>query len=247
MKKVKRIFMAIISAALCAAMLSGISVSAAGKSVWSESKAMTNAKYYSKYIKLTEKYSKKETKNTVTYEKSRTKKYVDKVFAVVEDENANLDYSIINKDEILSLVRNGDNVKRVIYSNGIGEITYGSSEKVTVLNVADKTKYVYDVPEEYSPEYSTEVVRFGLDFGIDNDEKGKIFKFKFEEKIYYYEEFEGENFGTTGFLFSEKGTPLTINVNGDIYCYKLSFTVDDSAFKIPKGYKAVDFYDFYFD
>lgn len=77
LRKLKKALPAIVSAVLCVTMVLGITASAA--SVWSETKALTNAKYNSNYIKWVEKYSEKESKNTVTFSKSRTKKYLDKM------------------------------------------------------------------------------------------------------------------------------------------------------------------------
>ena len=69
--------------------------------------------------------------------------------------------------------------------------------------------------------------------------KGKIFRFKSKEKLYYYEEFNG-----SGFIFNENGTPLAAYLDGEAYCISFKTTVDDSEFNIPNNYKTVSFDDF---
>ena len=67
-------------------------------SVWSETKALTTAKYNSNYIKWVEKYSAKDTKNTVTFGKSRTKKFYEKQLKTLNAEEPQFALNLVTKD-----------------------------------------------------------------------------------------------------------------------------------------------------
>lgn len=69
-RKFKKVLFSVVSAVLCVTMILGVSASAAKNTVWSDTKALTSAKYNSNYIKWLEKYGEKEAKNTVSFSKS---------------------------------------------------------------------------------------------------------------------------------------------------------------------------------
>ena len=115
LRKLKKALPAILSAVLCVTMVLGITASAA--SVWSETKALTGAKYNSNYIKWVEKYSEKDAKNTVTFGKSKTKKFFDKMIKVTKSDDPQMCVSVINKNVLLSIAYKDDNMKMVIYED----------------------------------------------------------------------------------------------------------------------------------
>ncbi len=262
--KIKRKISGFIAAALCCTMLTGTAVyaedtsltaavsttadygvKAAKKSVWSETKSIAGAKYNSNYIKLAEKYSKKEKKKSISFGKSRTKKFLEKFYKEMDAEGTEheIKMSLLTKDEIVSVALKDNNFKTVMYEDGEGIAIYITPKEMTMLAVNDKEKMTIPIPEDFDyDEYWTEALDQGLvaddinlSAGIEDDEKGKYFKIKSNDKIYYYEEF-----GSEGVLFSEKGTPLAIVSDGFAACFTVSYSVKDSEFDIPKGYKEAE-------
>lgn len=258
--KIKRKISGFIAAVLCCTMLTGTvvyaedssltaavsgeadyGVKAAQKSVWSETKSLAGATYNSNYIKLAEKYNAKEKKNTISFGKSRTKKFYEKFLKEMDSESSEIElrFSLLTKEEIISVTLKDNKYKSVMYSDGEGIAIYMTPKEMTMLSVNDKEKMTLPIPEDFDyDEYWAEALDMGivsddiyLSTGIDDDEKGKYFKIKSGEKIYYYEEFNSE-----GILFSEKGTPLAIVSDGFAACLNVSYSVKDSAFDIPDGY-----------
>ena len=248
LSKLKKALPAIISALLCVTMVLGITASAEKKnsgdsSVWSDSKALTSAKYYSKYIKLASKYSEKDSKNTVTYDKSRIKKFVDKFTKAASAKNPEFSLSLIDKESIIYLAVKDNNSKAVICMYNTGLAFYSDGKKMSYLSVGDKIM-TDDIDDDSTGTDAAASIADEFDFGISENAKGKVFKFKSEEKIYYYEEFENDYY-VIGMLFNESGSPLAIVVDDEVYCISFKTSVDDSEFKIPKGYKNLDIDDFY--
>lgn len=249
LRKLKKALPAIVSAVLCVTMALGITASAA--SVWSETKALTTAKYNSNYIKWVEKYSEKETKNTVSFSKSRTKKFYEKQLEAFNDKDPQFAVNMITKDEIVSVAYKGRKIKMVVYTEKEGLAIYMDSKQMTLLSVADKEKLTAPIPDDV--EYDDLVDEmlesyanfdndsyFSDDLGIADNAKGKIFKFKSGENTYYYEQFDTDNMGSVGFLFDSKGNPLAMNSDGIAICFQIKYTVKDSEFTIPKGYTEMD-------
>lgn len=249
MKKIKKIIPAVVSALLCTAMLLSVTASAEKKStavnIWKESKALTSAGYYSKHIKLASKYSEKDTKNTVVYDKSRMKKFADRFVKAAGADDPELSFSLIDKNSIIYFAVKGDNCKAVIcFDDLMGIALYINEKKATYLSVEDKVKMT-ETDSSYKSDgrEAASMLAEDFDFGISENAKGKIFKIKSDEKIYYYEEFESDYY-VVGMLFSEKGNPLAIVVDDEVYCISFKTKVADSEFSIPKGYKEVDYDDF---
>lgn len=255
LKRLKRVFPAVVSALLCAAMALGVTASAASSGIWKEAKALTSLKYNSQYIKWAEKYSEKETKNTVSYSKSRTKKFLDKLNKTVNKENPTYSFGLIEKNGFINYVFKDGSLKIISLVDGEATTMYIHDYSITLLSVKNKTKVsaggkmIKDEFNRLSSEHiqkRTAEVAEVYDFNIAENAKGKLFKFKSDDKIYYYEEFEIEDsyFDNVGFVFTEKGTPIAMAMNGNAFCISFKTTVDDSEFKIPKGYKTVDIDDF---
>lgn len=247
LRKLKKAIPAVISAILCVTMVLGVTVSAEKKnsgdgSVWTNSKALTNAKYYSKYIKLASKYSEKKSKNTISYEKSRMKKFSDKFSKAASAKNPEFSLALIDKESIIYLAVKGNNNKMVLCMYNMGIASYSDGKTMTLLSVEDKIKVSETVENDKDDNFASELAD-EFDFGISENAKGRFFKFKSEEKIYYYEEFDTDYY-VVGMLFNEKGSPLAIVVDDEVYCISFKTTVDDSEFDIPKGYKNVDIGDF---
>lgn len=240
--KLKKIAAVIAAAVICLTVAAAPVSAAEQKSVWSEAKALTTAKYNSKYIKWLEKYGEKEAKNTVTYSKSRTKKFIDKIDTKLSKDDSEFSFYLINKETILAAARKNDNFKIVIFDTdmpvNIG--LYTDKDYETMLVIEDKLKISDETSDSYTPEYGYLAIVDALDPDVKDSAKGKLFKFKSDDKIYYYEEFESKEFGPMGYLFNEKGTPLAIGIDGEFYCMRLSYTADASEFKIPKEYKEAD-------
>ncbi|MDE5576549.1 MAG: hypothetical protein K2J11_04100 [Oscillospiraceae bacterium] len=249
-RKLKKAAAAVMAAVMCVTMAFGTSVSAAEKkSVWSETKALTTAKYNSKYIKWAEKYSAKEAKNTIAFGKSRTKKFYESQTKVSGSDDPQFIINIIDKETIFSIAvkgkENSKNIKMVAYSDGEGSAIYSNSKNVTLLSVGYKQKLTVPMSENIGYDELFDEMAEGLFFNNDNymielgvtdKTKGKTFKFTSNEKTYYYEEFEGSVAGKFGFLFNSSGKPIAA-VSGDTaMCFNISFSVKDSEFSIPKGY-----------
>ncbi|MDE6745379.1 MAG: hypothetical protein K2J72_01935 [Oscillospiraceae bacterium] len=242
-RKLKKAAAAVLAAAMCVTMAFGTSVSAEEqKSAWSEAKALTSAKYSSKYINWLKKYGEKEAKNTVTYSKSRTKELIDKIDTKLSKDGAEFSFYLIDKESILAAARKDDKFKVVMFTDdaSFNIAIYADKTTDTTLVIEDKLKLSDKAYYDYTPEYSYLALAEILDPDVKDDAKGKLFKFKSEDKIYYYEEFESSVFGPMRYLFSEKGTPLAIGVADGFFCMSLSYTVDDSEFKIPEEYKEAD-------
>ncbi len=261
---IKKKISGFIAAAICCTMLTGTAVYAEGypvkagssqsssssenKSIWDETKEIAGASYNSKYIKWVKKYSEKEQKNTVSFGKSRTKKAFEKFYKASSKEEIQVKLNIINKTEIASIVIKDDNIKVVMYTDGSAFALYSNPKKITMLDIGEKEKIVMPLTDDDYDDLGldtddlTSETDINESFGIKDNAKGKLFKFKSNDKIYYYEEFEsGDYYGKLGFLFTEKGTPIAVNVDGDIACFRMYYKVDDSEFDIPKGYKTVDY------
>lgn len=254
-KKLKKAIPAVISALLCMTIALGVTASAANTDIWKDTKALTSMKYNSKYIKWAEKYSEKETKNTVAYSKSRTKKFLDRLQKEANAENPEYIFGLIDSDSMLCYVFAENSLKGVSLVDGECSALYLSNNKMTVISIENKTKAYLKVNDdeteefnkivsEYSAEYSEDIADT-LDFDIAENAKGKIFKFRSDEKVYYYEEFDTDSrYGNIGMVFTEKGTPIVLYMNDVAFCVTFKTKVDDSEFDIPKGYKTIDFDDF---
>ncbi len=249
LRKIKKAVPAIVSAILCVTMLLGITASAA--SVWSEAKALTTAKYNSNYIKWVEKYSAKSSKNTVTFGKSRTKKFYEKQLKAFNAKDPQFAVHMVTKDELISVAYKGRKMKIVVYTEGEGIAMYMTQKKMTMLSIGDKQKVTMDIPKELNyDELVDEMLDeyanwdndsyFAEDLGISDNAKGKYFKFSSGDNTYYYEEFDTDQ-GAVGFLFDSKGNPLAMSADGMALCFQIKYTVKDSEFTVPSGYKAVEY------
>ncbi|MDE5859468.1 MAG: hypothetical protein K2H23_03640 [Oscillospiraceae bacterium] len=250
--KLKKAVSSVTAAVLCVTMAFGTAVSADNSDVWKETKALTSAKYNSKYIKLVEKYSKKETKNTVTFSKSKTKKFIEKQIKALKKDNPQFAVSAISKDEIAYVSYKGDKIKIVMYTDGEGLAIYTNPNEMTMLSVSDKEKIVMPMTDDigYDDLMGQMLDSFGNfndeeyyeNLGIADNAKGKYYKIKSDDKIYYYEEFKSSEYDKYGFLFNEKGNPIAMIGDDVIGCFSISYSVKDSDFKVPSGYKEVSLY-----
>ncbi len=257
LRKLKKVFPAVVSALLCAAMVLGITASAADtdKELWKSAKSAAGLKYHSDYIKWADKYSEKEAKNTVVYAKSRTKKFLDKITAKAASDSPKYSLGLIDGESMLCYTIKDGCLKYVMLMDGEGNAIFVDKNSVTIASINDKTKvtvradgeddeYLKKVSDKYT-EIITDDVADTFDFEISENEKGKIFKFKSDEKIYYYEEFEcGSGFNSVGFVFTEKGTPIAMTVDNATLCISFRTNIDDSEFDVPKGYTDIDIDDF---
>lgn len=251
--KIKRVLSAGIAAALCFAV--SLSVPAAAKTdddVWQEIKTMAGVKYNPTYIKWLEKYGAKETKSTVSYSKSRAKKFVDRVTKAANADEPQFVIDIASSDYIASGAVKGDKFRAVGYIDGEGMAYYCDHENMTFFDINAKEKCAVSADEAYENGFwitdpndfaETTLTEDIFFFYIPDDEKGKVFKIKSGEKIYYCEVFSGER-DRVVFLFSENGNILAVTNDFNSFCVSFSKKVDDSVFDIPKKeYKDVKYED----
>lgn len=245
LSRLKKAIPAVISALLCATMALGATVSAQpANSKWNDCKKLINSQFDQQHIDLVIKYSQKESKNTVVFSKSRTKKFIDKVNKAVASKNREFSIEMSDKNNFAFIACKGTKAKYVFYEEDFDdcdcEVMFSDGKTVTALSLENKTKAttkddasLFDLEET-----SSDIV--------EPDQRGKLFKFKSGEKIYYYEEFviNGYYREIIGLLFNESGDPLAIIVGDEAYCVSFKTTVKDSEFEIPKGYKTVDYDDF---
>lgn len=251
--KFKKALLSVVSAMLCIAMVLSVPASAAEKkSVWSETKALTSAKYSSNYIKWAEKYSAKKTENTVSFGKSRTKKFYESQLKAFNNKDPQFAVHLLDKENIVSVAFKGKKTKMVVYTEGEGVAIYIDPKNMTLLSVSDKQKITMPMTEDIGyDDMIDEMMGAFLTFdndsymtdtlGVTDKTKGKSFKFTSNEKTYYYEEFEGSEAGKFGFLFNSSGKPLAVVADDMVMCFSVSFSVKDSEFNIPKGYTEMQF------
>lgn len=252
--KIKRAVSALTAAALCFAL--SLSVPAAAKTdaaMWREVRTIAGVKYNSSYIKWLEKYSAKEAKSTVAYSKSRTKKFVYKFSKAAYSDEPRLSLSIINDERAASAAVKGDKFRVIGCIDDYCLAYYSDSENITFFDFNAKEKFEgsmnnaseYGLGFSNASELAEECGNGLFDFFIPDDEKGKVFKIKSGEKIYYYEEFYSDMYGVLGFLFSEDGNILALKNQDGSFCVSFSQKVDDSVFNMPeKGFKKVKLEDF---
>ncbi len=246
MKLRKRIAATAAAAAICATMVSGMAVTAeeytysesssviselyAQDPIYTEIKSISGAKYSSAYIKLAEKYRDKEAKNTITYSKSRTKKFWDKYTKAISSDKPEFNLYLINKDMVMGMAAKDDKIKVAMYAEDTGLAMYVDSSSVTMLDPS--TKMSVSAPNDGSITIASALESAEiLDAPFKDTDKGKIFKFKYKDNSYVYEEFDG-----IGILFTSKGTAVALTDETGTFCCRFSYSVKDSVFDIPDGY-----------
>lgn len=250
LKKLKKVFPAVVSAVLCVAMAFGTTASAQSvESCWSEGVKAANSSFDQNYIDLAIKYHNKEAKNTIAFGKSRTKKFIKSFNSKIISQKNEFSLEMSDKNNIILFAQKGGKLKIVDceegynYNYGIAYFSDGKSS--TALSLKNKTKT--KVPGDFDPPYTiSDITTDDLDMP-DDDITGKYFKFKSGGKIYYYEEFtiKGSFYeDTIGTLFDENGNILAMLMDDEVYCVFFKTKIDDSEFDIPKGYKTVDLDDF---
>lgn len=247
--KLKKFAAAAAAALLSVTIMIGVSVSAAeNKDVWKDAKAMAGASYSSKYIKWVKKYSEKKTSKTISYSKSKTKEFFDK-YNTAREENKPLSYSLVDEDIIMSIAYSDSDFKSVSFGEDMTFAVYANTKELSVLDIESKEKASVPVNKEFFQEFQETAIDKAMmldiiGFGRDYNKNGKYFKFKSNDKIYYYEKFENDIYNSDiGFLFNENGKLLALGTGSGAFCVSISYNIDDSDFKIPDGYKTVDYDD----
>lgn len=260
--KFKKVISAAAAAAICFSMTSGIAVSAeetaehyegtsivadmnAADPVWIECKKLAGGKYSSTYVKMINSYTKKKAKSGIRFGKSRTKSFFSKLQKSANADTPNFSFTLISKDTIIGAATKGDKAKVVMYMPGddmnIGMAIYADSKSMTVVSPDTKLKMTTEIPEgtDASQAAGADFDTLFSDFGILDDTKGKVFKFKNGEKNYVYEEFESETGSKLGVLFDSSNKPLAMMDETGVYCCTFSTSVKDSAFTVPSDYAEV--------
>lgn len=258
--KFKKIFSAGIAAVMCVTM--ALSVPAAAKTddtEWENAKALTSSRYSETYIKWAEKYSEKDSKNTITFEKSRTKKLFKKMAAVIDSDNPSFSVNIVEADTMCCVAISGKKVKCVMYDKDYQNAFafYMNSKEISLLSPKTRLKATmptseygsYDEIIDGALELFSDFAHVFDDIDIIDKTKGKLFKIKSGDKIYYYEEF-GEDDSKCGMLFDSNDAPLAIITGkGNAICFNFTDTVKASEFTVPTEYKEIteDNADEFFD
>lgn len=246
-KKLKKVLSAGVAAVMCVTMALSVPAAAAS-TAYNNTKALSDAKYSSTTIKLLDKYKEKKATKTVSFSKSKTKKYYEAQAEKLDTKNPQYRMDLINKNSIVSIAMKSKKIKILMYmkdsSNELGLGMYIDKKNMTMLSPIKKMKVTVPLPDDTDYDALLEDSMASLDndvymyedLGISDNAKGKYFKFTYDDKTYYYEEFE-TNKGTVGFLFNSKGNPIGITDGDNSYCLSYSYKVDDASVTVPKGYK----------
>lgn len=258
--KFKKVLSAGVAAVMCAVI--ALSVPAAAKNddtVWENTKALTNSRYSENYVKWAEKYSEKDSQNTITFGKSRTKKLFEKMAEAIDSDKPVFSVNIVDDDTICCVAISGKKVKCVMYDKDYKNAFafYMNSKEISLLSPKTKLKATmptseygsYDEMLDGALEIFSDFAHVFDDIDISDKIKGKLFKIKSGDKIYYYEEF-GEDDSKCGMLFDSNDAPLAITTGeGTTFCFNFTDTVKASEFAVPKEYKDIteDNMDEFFD
>lgn len=259
--KFKKIVSAAAVAAICFSMTSGIAVSAkeaadiyestsivadmnAADPVWTECMKLAGGRYKSTYVKMMKKYSGKKSKTVVRYGDSKIRSFFNKLYKTIDADEPNFCFCMASTSHINSIAKKGDNIKIIEYIDTSVESICGiyvNSETETMVfpkHMKKKTHKLSDSNGTYRIEADNADSVYDF-LGITDDTKGNVFKFKYNDKNYIYEEFEGENKIKLGMLFDSSGNPLAVYM-GDFYCISFSTSVEDSEFTVPSDYIEAD-------
>lgn len=218
---------------------------------YTEAVKLAGLKFNSRLAKKISSYEGKKPKYSVTFEKSRTKYYFSKLYknAVKMSEDpstAELSVSMVSADSVVSTAIKNGKSKCIIYMNQSGMPVasgfYSDSENITILDLAGKLKSVMPVDSENSGDlFSIDTVMGDIDTaGISDSTKGKLFKFKYNGKGYYYEVFKKSDGKTVGCVFNTKLEPVMFVDDTDCYSVKITTSVKDSDVDVPEGYTGLD-------
>ncbi|MGN1415637.1 MAG: hypothetical protein ACI4XF_02260 [Oscillospiraceae bacterium] len=256
-----------LAAAVCCSMIStfGIAASAeeytysegdcivselyAADPAYTEAVKLAGVKYNSGLAKKVKSYEGKTSKSTVTFSKSRTKKYFDKLYKSVDKmaedpSKASISISMVSSDSVISIAMKGDKAKYIVYmeeediSMGLG--IYQDSKNITLLDLSSKEKMTTPVTSDDESVDMVSTAGSVADLNIKDSTKGKLFKFKYNDKGYYYEVFTNEDGQTIGCVFDTKLNPVMMMDDTGYYTVKITTSVKSSSVTVPSGYEEID-------
>lgn len=256
-----------LAAAVCCSMIStfGAAVSAeeytysetdsivselyATDPAYTEAVKLTGVKFNSGLAKKVKSYEGKTSSSTVTFSKSRTKKYFDKLSKSVakmgeDPSKASLKLSLVSKDYVLDFCLKGSKIKYIAYMNeediSMGLGIYIDSKNMTLLDLSSKQMIVSPITEDEGSIDISETVGSVTEFNISDNAKGKLFKFKYNGKGYYYEVFTNKDGETLGCVFDTKLNPVMLVDESGYYSVKITTSVKSSDVKVPSGYEELE-------
>ena len=118
---------------------------------------------------------------------------------------------------------------------------YQDAETAYLLNISTKEMISYE--SESEEDLSSAVVSTAedaADLGIKDSQKGKLFKFKYKDKGYYYEVFETSDGSTIGCVFDTKLNLVMMVEDSIIYSVKITTSVKSSDLAVPDDYEEMD-------
>lgn len=242
-KKLKKIAAAVAAAFICITAAAGISVSAKEKQpALCGAEDFAVIKYDRQYAKLLNKCFENDKYKTVAYGKSKTKKFIEtSIFADTSDIRQ-YKFEMASENELASMAYTEDKLKMVSLENNDDAVwaIYIEPEKASEFNSATKEMTSFQISEEDFDEIfeiAESIPKFLNTYvtNIDDSVRIKTCKFKSNRSVYIYEEIE-----EVGFLFNEDGQILAVGDGAECICINISFSVDDSDFKMPSDYKLVD-------
>ncbi|MGN0692569.1 MAG: hypothetical protein ACI4K7_09510, partial [Oscillospiraceae bacterium] len=191
----------------------------------------------------------KTSSSTVTFSKSRTKKYFEKLSKTVDKmsedpSKASVKFTMVSKNYVLDFCCKSGKIKYIAYINeddiSMGLGIYIDSNSMTLLDLGSKQKIVSPIEEGEGDVDISESVGSITDFGISDKTKGKLFKFKYNDKGYYYEVFTNDNGETVGCVFDTKLNPVMLVDDTGYYTVKITTSVKSSDVKVPSGYEEIE-------
>lgn len=257
-----------LAAAVCCSMISSFGIAAnaveynysegdsiiaemyASDPAYTEAVKLAGLKYNSGLAKKVLSYEGKSSKSAVTYSKSRTKYFFDKLYKnaakMSEDPSkASLSVTLVSKDQVVSMAVKGKKTKTVMYmdvdGSSVGMAIYQDAETSYLLDLAAKQMISYE--NESEEDFTSAIVSTAedaADLGIKDSQKGKLFKFKYNNKGYYYEVFETSDGSTMGCVFDTKLNLVMMVEDSSAYSVKITTSVKTSDVTVPDGYEEMD-------
>lgn len=248
-KKLKKITAAVTAAFICITAAAGISVSAKEKqsAPCGAAEDFAVIKYDRQYARLLSKCFENDKYKTVAYGKSKTKEFLETSFFSDADDIKQYKFEMASENELASIAYTEDKLKMVLLENdddtvlavyvepGTASEFNSATKEITSFQISeDDFDEIFEIAESVPKFLNTYVTN------VDDSARIKTCKFKSNRNVYIYEEVE-----EVGFLFSEDGKILAVGDSAECICINISFSVDDSDFKMPSDYKLVDPDKFY--
>lgn len=226
-----------------------VSELSASDPAYTEAVKLAGLKFNSGLAKKVKSYEEKTPKNSVKFGKSRTKSYFNKLTKKIQNMNADeisFSVSMVSKDEVASIAMKGEKAKLIAYSN-IDDMSFGygiymDTKNITTVFLDTKEKMTSPLTDDYFTGDTdiTSSVESVADFNIADSTKGKLFKFKYNNKGYYYEVFETEDGESFGYVFDTKLNLVMMMDDTGYYSVKITTSVKNSDVTVPDYYTEME-------